>query len=467
MKRKLIGLIVLALIVGVAAAYPAYVGHRIEQSMRAAEATARAAGGGALVPAVEAFRQGWLGSTATTRLEGPDGKPLMRLHHRIEHIVYPDLALARVVSVPEFDLEPKAKAELEALLAREPAFTVTSLVDWDGTVSSEILSPAFAKPAPGQPDSQLDWGGVRGTAVLLPDQTIAVDLNLPKAAVKSALGSAEIAGVRIKAKWNLAGAAAKDWSASFELAVGGVHVSSPMLGYAMSGLEMAARQIDKGNAVAVAFTVRAASGTPGDVASKDWSFSDFVIDLQLDGLTKAPLAKYAAESARLGGKSGSDPAQAMLPLGLELGHSLLGGSPSIALKTAGVTTPQGRVAVSFAVKFDGAGLKGPEPAAALARRVQAKAKAQVPAAMVAAAMQGPMRAAAEAQLTAKGQAVIDENIRRAVAEIAQQQVEQLAQAGMIVRQGADLLFEGELAGGRVTVNGKVDPTLTQMLSGAL
>jgi uncharacterized protein YdgA (DUF945 family) len=259
----------------------------------------------------------------------------------------------------------------------------------------------------------------------------------------------------LNADWNVRGTAA-DWQGETKLALGQFQLTAPQQQMSMQNFSAAFYQRAKGDNVLIGYVLRLGAGSSQRMGEAADSFTNAVIDLELDQINKKALAKYVDGLSGASGSQMSAEAQNRMTgqLALTLASELLRGSPVIRLKQLGVETPAGNVSAQATVAFDGSGLTVLQLSPELLTRLKAKGNVEISGGLLRAQLQRKVRPQVEVALAQQGGVKTEENIQALAAKLTEDQLKGLTDSGILHVNGPNFTIDAELAAGQFLVNGQ-------------
>ena len=440
----------ICILAAAAAAVPWYLGAQHEHAMRAEVSKLSSRAQFPLNVTVTHYDRGWLSSAAVVRLT-LKAEPSVYLDVRQEISQWPDprAGWVRVRSLPQWD--GPAKAVLDYYFGGQPALTVDSVVGFDGSGKTTFSSPAFSKPSQHDPAAKVSWGGLQGTMLLGADQRWVASATMPHLAVEGGDTQGGIKTLKFDASWDLRGTAA-DWQGETKLALAEFRFSGPREQVAMRDVSGAAYQRSTGDNVSLGYVLSVGEGSSARAGEAGDSFSNAVLDLEFDQISKKALAKYLDDLGNTEHLAAQD--QQATQMMMDLAAELLRGSPVIRLKKLGVETPSGAVSAQATVSFDGTNLADTRFSPELLNWLKAKANVEIATGLLRSQLQRKARPQVEVVLQQQGAQRTEENIQALSDKLTEAQLKNLTDNGILRLNGASFTVEAELAGGQVTVNGQ-------------
>jgi len=452
MSRLALVAVPLGLVVAAACALPWYLGLRTEQALRAEMGKLTSRAQFPLNVTFMRYDRGWLSSSALTRLTlKAQPSVFLDVRHEISHLPQPRTGWAHVRSVPQWSSDMQAL--LDHYFSGRPALTVDSVFAFDGGRKIAFSSPAFDRPLQAAPGAKLSWGGMQGTLSVGTDEQLVASALAPYLRLQGEDTQAGLKALTVDVSWQMRGAAA-DWQGETKVALGELHFSGPRDQVAMHDLSGAAYQRSNGESLLLGYALRVAGGTSTKAGEPQNSFSNAVLDLEFDQISKKALSKYL-DAMRASEQAASTPHSALTSQTLvDLGAELLRGSPVIRLKKLGLETPSGAVSAQATVTFDGSNLAEMGLSPELLSRLRAKGNLEVAANLLRAQLQRAMRPQAEIVLGQQGAQNTEDNIRALSEKLGDAQLKNLTDSGILKSSGTNLRVEAELDAGQFLVNGQ-------------
>jgi len=433
-------------------AVPWYLGMQTEQAMRVEMSRLASSAQFPLNVTFMRYDRGWLSSAAVTRFTlKAEPSLFLDVRHEISHLPQPQVGWVRVHSVPQWNGE--VKASLDHYFAGRPALTVDTACGFDGSRKTTFSSPAFNQPLHDVPGARLNWGGMQGTISLGADERLVVSATAPHLTLQAGDTQAGVKALQFDASWETHGQAA-DWQGETRVALAELRFSGPRDQVAMKDLSGAAYQRSKGDSVLLGYALRVGAGSSAKVGEMENSFSNAVLDLELDQINKKALGKYL-DDLRTGEQLSAAPRSGLASQTmLELGAELLRGSPVIRLKKLGLETPSGAVSAHATVSFDGSNLAEIRFSPELLGRLQAKGNVEIAASLLRAQLQRKVRPQVEVALVQQGAPSTEENIRALSEKLTDAQLRSLTDTGILKSSGTNFTVEAEFTSGQILVNGQ-------------
>jgi uncharacterized protein YdgA (DUF945 family) len=452
MKAVKLVSISVVILAGTACAAPWYNGVRVEHSMREYVEQRGADKQSPLTISSVRFDHGWLSSEAVTRIAlKADPSVHLDVRHQVSQIPG-RTGWVRVQSVPQWPAE--LKAHLDYYFGGQPPLTIDTVFAYDGSHISHFASPSFVRPLHQHPDTTVSWGGMQGTLTMDADSHWQGSASVPTLALEGADGRLNVNGIQIDGKWDVHGSAI-DWQGETTLSLAEFRYSAPLQQVALNNFTGAFSQHTKGGDIQIGYAVRLGSASSSHAGQANQTFSNAVLELELDKLNKAALAKYSADfnNAQKLNMSAEASGRLAAQLVMQLGMELLHGSPELHLKNLAVETPAGALAVHGSVIFDGNGLSETPMPAELITRVKAKADVKLAGTLLRAQMQQLLRPQMEVALREQGGLNSEENLHAMTEKAIEQQLKGWTEAGLLRSSGQDYTVDAQFAMGQVLVNG--------------
>lgn len=450
---KLTG-VALVIIAGAAGAVPWYSGMQTEREMREAVATSAADKQAPYTTALVHYERGWLKSRATTRLTlRADPRFQIDVKHEISTMPSTS-ALVHVHSVPQWPSE--AKPMIDYFFGGQPALTVDTFYNYDGSRISRFASPTFTKAVPQHPEATVTWGGLQGTLTRQGETKYVAQATAPSITVEGGTeGQFVISGLRVDSNWDTQGAQV-DWQGDAKFAVAEMRFETPTQQVTAKDFGGAFFKHSKGSDLQIGYALRLGSGSSAKAGTPGQSFSNAVLEIQVDKLAKAAVARYLTDFGNAEKIDMDADARTRLTTQLvtKLAMELLRGSPEVHLKKLGVETPGGSMLAHADVVFDGKDLPENFSPMDLIPRITAKADVKLSGTLLRTQMQSQVRPQVEVALRAQGGASTDDNVRAASEQMAEMQIKQATEAGLLRAAGPDFVMEGQYAKGELTINGR-------------
>jgi uncharacterized protein YdgA (DUF945 family) len=454
MNKLALVVVPIGILAAAVCAVPWYVGMQAEQTMRA-EATRLA--GSAQFPldvTYTRYDRGWLTSSAVSRLTVKMESGLyLDVRHEISHLPDPRTGWVQVHSVPQWS--GPVKAVFDHYFSGQPALTVDTVIGFDGSRQTVFNSPAFSQPVHDMPGAKLTWGGMQGKVRLGADQRLVASATVPHLGLEGGDSEAGFETLKVEADWDVHGSSAQ-WQGDTKVTLGGFRFSGPLETVAIKDLSGAAHQRSKGDSLLIGYVLRLGSGSSAKAGETGESFSNAVLDLEFDQISKKALAKYLDDLASAGNMAHANTAHSQLDAQRMLGLAgeLLRGSPVIRLKQLGVETPSGSVSAQATLSFDGSNLAEIRVTPELLARLKAKANLEIAGNLLRSQLQRKVRPQVEVALVRQGAKTTEESIKALAEKLVEEQLKSLIDTGLLRSTGSSFTLEAELASGQVLVNGQ-------------
>jgi uncharacterized protein YdgA (DUF945 family) len=439
-----------------AAAFPWYVGVRVEQQIIGALAQG-ADGNSPISVTLVQYRRGWLHSTAMHRVAlKADPEVHFDVQHAIRQVPDPTKGFVVIQSTPQWP--KKVQAAADYYFGGKPAFSAQTVVRFDRSVRMSVDSPAFSKPMLAQPEVKLTWGGANGTMSLVQRTRMTVALHVPRIAMDAAGTQGAFTGMQIRGDWQIADNQA-DWSGRSDLDVSEISFSSPFGNANLKGIQTTGIQRNRGETVMLGYTLKVREGSGNGAGEPVQSFKNAVLDVEFDRLDRKALARYFDDVA------GADQAQLapdaynrlVAHIALGMFGDLLKGSPEVRVKRIAVETEKGQVSGSAVVGFNGEGFAPQAGASAspgeLLQRVRFTGSAELSSSLLQAWMAGTAREQALSALAAQGASFEEAQLQSLSQEMVRQQLAALEATGLLKADGDKFVIRAEYAAGSLMING--------------
>lgn len=449
MNKLMLVSVPLAIVAAAACALPWYLGLQAEQAMRLELSAMSRRAQFPLNVAFMRYDRGWLSSTAVTRV-ALKGHPSVYLdvRHEISQVPTPGVGWLHIRSEPQFN--GAIKPIIEHYFAGRPAIAVDSVVAFDGTRKTFFRSPSFSEPVHGAPGMKLTWGGLEGTISVEQGERVVASASAPGLALEGGDTQAGLKNLQFDANWEMLGSAA-DWQGDTRIKLGELHFSGPHDHVAMKELSGAAYQRNKGDNVMLGYEVKVGAGSSAKVGEGENSFSNAVLNVEVDQIDKKVLTRYLDPGA-----NGQPPAptQSEPESFLALAADLLRGSPVLRIKELGVETPSGAISAHATVSFDGSNLRDVSFYPDMLTRVRAKGDVAIAASLLRSQLQRNLRPQVEMALVQQGAQGTEENIKSVSEKFTDAELKSLTDSGILRASGSNFTVEAEVVGGQVLLNGK-------------
>ena len=441
-----------AILAAAACTLPWYLGMQTEQAMRAEVSKLASSAQFPLNVTFMRYDRGWLSSTAVTRLTlKVEPNVYLDVRHEISQLPRPGAGWVHVRSVPQWNGE--IKTALDHYFDGQPALIVDSIVGYDGSRNTTFSSPAFSRPLHGAPGAKLTWGGMEGTISVTPDQRLVARATAPHLALQASDTQAGLKSLQFDASWEMHGSIA-DWQGETRVALAELRFSGPRDQVAMKDLSGAAYQRSKGDSVLLGYALRVGAGSSAKAGEAENSFSNAVLDLELDQINKKILAKYLDDLGTGDGAAAAPQSAFATQTVMDLAAELLRGSPVIRLNKLGVETPFGAVSARATVSFDGSNLAEIRFSPELLSRLQAKGNVEIAASLLRSQLQRKVRPQVEVALVQQGAQSTEENIKVVSEKVTDAQLKSLTDTGILRANGTNFTVEAEFVAGQLLVNGQ-------------
>lgn len=444
----------LGVLAAAACAVPWYLGMQAEHELRAQVSNLSRSAQFPFSVALMRYDRGWLSSSAVTRFTlKADADYGVEVRHEISQLPDPRDGWVHVHSVPQWS--GPVKSAVDYYFGGQPVLSVDTVVGFDGSRTATLHSPAFSKPMSGSEAAKLNWGGLNGTLTANQDGRMTFNLIAPSFALEAGEMHSGMKGLTLNADWNVRGTAA-EWQGETKLAVSQFQFAGPQQQVLLQNFSGAFYQRAKGENVLIGYVLRLGFGSsqrPGEATD---SFTNAVIDLELDQVNKKALAKYLDGLSGTGQTQMSAEAQNRMSaqLAVNLASELLRSSPVIRLKQLGVETPSGGVSAQATIAFDGSGLNAVQVSPELLSRLKAKGNLEISGTLLRTQLQRKVRPQVEVALTQQGGAKSEESIQALAAKLTEDQLKSLTDSGILHANGANFTIDAELTAGQVLVNGQ-------------
>jgi uncharacterized protein YdgA (DUF945 family) len=452
-KLKIALGVVLLLAVGVAAAFPWYLGWQTEQRLRAGLDHPALGNNSAVAVALVQYDRGWLNSSAVHRVTlKADPEVYFDVHHAIRHLPDPERGLVVVHSTPRWP--QKVQAAADYYFGDKPAVSVHTVLRFDRHVSITVESPAFSKPMLANPGVKLTWGGGSGQISVSGPSRIALAAELPRVQIDGAGVSGSFAGVKVQGDWDVTGNQA-EWSGHTNMGIGELSFAGPFGSASLKGVETSVVQRNQGTTVLVGYSLKVREGMATEPGAQAQGFRDAVLEIEFDRLDKQVLAKYFDDVAGAERAQVSPQAHNRLAAQLAMGMmaELLKASPEMRVKKLGMTTTDGSVSGSAVLSFDGNGMIEAAAPADLLSRVRFSGSAELSNTLLQAWVAKQARAQATSALTEQGAPVEEARVHALTQELVQQQLAALEASGLLKAEGDKFVIRAEFAAGSLSING--------------
>jgi len=453
MKKLGIALLVLVMLVGVAAAaVPWYVGMETERHVRT-QIKDPGGNGSAFALTLVQYERGWMRSTAVHRISlKADPQVYFEIHHDLRHLSDPRTGLVVVESTPRWP--EKVQAAADYYFGKQPAVTLTTVVDFERNLDMRLKSPAFSKPLLTEPQTTLSWGGATGQLTVGGAAKMKLDMKVPSVRIEGQGAKAVAGGIAMQGDWTIAGSQL-DWQGTTRFAVSEVSFQGPTGAGSLKGLESTVVQRNQGQTVMLGYALKVREGTASGADLEQHGFTDAVLDLEFDRLDKAALNKYVDDlrGAQEAGVSAQAQTRLVAQLWLTLMSDLLKGSPEVRVKQLGMKTAQGTISGSAVLGFDGADLSQPVNPLELLTRAKFNGSAELSASLLRAWMTKSARAQATNALLQQGVAADKAQLQMFSDQLVQQQLDALQAVGVLRAEGDKFVVRAELAQGKLMLNG--------------
>jgi uncharacterized protein YdgA (DUF945 family) len=453
MKKIAIALgALVVLLAAAAAAAPWYLGMRTENELRARLKDSNGSGSPLRLTLVQ-YQRGWLSSTALHRVSlKSDADVYFDVRHEIEHVPTPGGSLVRIRSTPRWP-EP-VQAAADYYFGKQPALTVTTVVDFDRNVAIRLQSPSFSKPLLTQPAVKLSWGGAAGSLTFAGESRMKLDVSMPRIAFEGGGAIADLKGASLRGDWIMAGSQV-DWQGQTRIAVSDVSFNGPGGGGSLKEFETVMSQRNKGQTIMLGYSLKVKEGVATGAGAQPEGFSDAELEIEFDRLDKRALSKYFEDvaGAEQAGVSDSTRMRLVAQLWLGLVNELLKGSPEVRIKKIGVKTASGALNGSAVLSFNGEGLAEIASPAELLARAKFSGSAQVSSTLLRAWMVKDARARATNALVQNGAMPDEAQVQMLSEQLVQQQLAALEAAGLLKAEGENFALRAEMVEGSLTLNG--------------
>jgi uncharacterized protein YdgA (DUF945 family) len=455
MKKLVIGLAVVALLAGAAAAaVPWYVGMETEKYFQSQPNETLLGTNSSVTVKIVEYERGWLRATAVQRVAlKTDPSVQFEIHHAIDHLPDPSVGWLKVHSTPRWPKEVQAGADY--YFGNQPALTLDSVLDFDGRLTTTVTSPAFSKPMLKSPDTTVSWGGASGALAFAEGGKVHMKLQAPSVGVSNAGVNLQIANSVVEANWVLQGAEI-DWHGDSSLNIARISVASPLGKGSLSALQAVVSQRDQGETIQVGYTVKVGKGEATGAGQSTMAFSNAVLAVELDRLDKKAIAKYMQDLRNAQATKVSSDAmdRLALQLSMSLMTDLLRGSPVLRIKQLGVETGAGAIAGNATISFDGKELGQPTMPADWLQRVSFSATGEISRGLLKSVMQPKLQAQTALMLAQNGAAADPAQIQQLVDRALEDQFKSWGAAGLVQDNGDKLAVKAELNQGKLLVNGQ-------------
>ncbi|HTO45030.1 MAG TPA: DUF945 family protein [Burkholderiales bacterium] len=434
-----------------AAAIPWYAGSQYERAVRAQVSELSRLPQLPLNVTLVRYSRGWLSSEAVVRftLKAQPGL-FLDLRQQISQWPDPNSGWLRVRSLPEWS--GPVKAALDYYFDGQPALSFDSVIGFDGSGKTTVTSPAFNKPSQHDPAATVSWGGLQGALLEGADRRWTMHATAPHLQVEGGEAAGGMKTLTFDTKWGSGGQTA-DWQGETKLALAELRFSGAREQLELKDMSWAAYQRSSGDNVSLGYAVRVGEGSSAKAGETTNSFSNAVLELEFDQISKKALTSYI-EGMRSAQEVASTQDHLAGDKMLDLFAELLRGSPVVRLKQLGVETPSGAVSAQATVTFDGRNLTDVRPSPELLARLQGKGHVDIASGLLRAQLQRKTRPQVEVALQQQGAQPNEENIKALSEKLTEAQLKSLTDNGILRLNGTNFTLEAELAGGQVLLNGQ-------------
>lgn len=450
--NKAIFIAVPVVVLGVAAAaIPWYAGSQYERAARAQVSELSRLPQLPFNVTLVRYTRGWLSSEAVVRFTLKAQPNLfLDLRQQISQWPHPNSGWLRVRSLPEWS--GPVKAALDYYFDGQPALSFDSVIGFDGSERTTLTSPAFKKPSQHDPAAIVSWGGLQGALLEGADRKWTMHASAPHLQVEGGEAAGGMKAFTFDTRWG-SGATTADWQGETKLSLGEVRFSGAHERLELKDMSWAAYQRSSGENVSLGYALRVREVTSAKAGETANSFSNAVLEIELDQISKQALTRYidGMRSAQQAGSTQDHPAADKM---LDLFAELLRGSPVVRLKQLGVETPSGAVSAQATVTFDGSNLTDVRLSPELLNRLQGKGHVDIASALLRSQLQRKTRPQVEVALQQQGTQPNEDNIKALSEKLTEAQLKSLTDNGILRLNGSNFTLEAELAGGQVLLNGQ-------------
>jgi len=434
-----------------AAAIPWYAGNQYERAVRAEVSEMSRLPQLPLNVTLVRYSRGWLSSEAVVRFTLKAQPNLfLDLRQQVSQWPDPNAGWLRVRSLPEWS--GPVKAAFDYYFDGKPALSFDSVIGFDGRAKTTLTSPAFKKPSQYDPAAMVSWGGLQGTLLEGADRQWTIHAAAPHLQVEGGEAAGGMKALTFDTKWG-ADAATADWQGEAKLALAELHFSGAHERLELKDMSWATFQRSSGENVSLGYALRVGQGSSAKAGETTDSFSNAVLELEFDQISKKALTKYI-EGMRSAQQVGSTQDHLAADKMLDLFAELLRGSPVVRLKQLGVETPSGAVSAQATITFDGSNLTDVHLSPDLLGRLQGKGHVDIASSLLRSQLQRKTRPQVEVALQQQGAQRNEENVRALSEKLTEAQLKSLTDNGILRLNGTNFTLEAELAGGQVLLNGQ-------------
>lgn len=416
------------------------------------------------------YRRGWFGAEAVTgfRLLAPVAVDAgAGIPEVVEFVVRSQIAHGPLTSqgVGLAEIDSSIEVDGEPLLGGDPEALIITMIAIDGTGHTRIRIAERELPQqPGEP--VVRFLGLNGS----------IDFDLE---VEKALFSAQSPGIRVQQEDRILAEVtgisldSQTWRGQSGLMLGKglfrvdrVVADDPDLGdrVEMQGLLLQAESAEGGErndlvTVAVEYHLKS-------LRLQGKEYTDGRLRLELDRLYAPVLVQIQKTTEQIQSQqlSEAETGLAMMSLLMNRAPDLLQRDPSITLEPIRLTTPSGLAEAGLSLRSRGLTLADFSNQQTLLRKIEARASLRLPETLFQRFLLQQNSVQLEQQMMARQQAqdkapeAVDQaELKRRATQMTDAQLKQWLEQGLLKREETEIVMLAELAGGRLTVNGKEIP----------
>lgn len=403
---------------------------------------------------VVTYERGTLKSHAITRVAVRGSQRLtFELEHSIDHGPSLAFGMSRIVTTVRWP--EAARPAIAYYFEGRPPLSLVTVVGFDGTSHTDVVSPAFEKSPQDQSSGKVVWGGLSGSIGHPAADQVRGMVTMPRLALDTPAGSGHLDGLNVNVDWKTTGPNSLYWTGASSLSIAEAGLISPFGSYAVRDVAFGGYQKDQGKTLLAGYTVRAASGEMMTGEQRQPVFRNANLDVELSGLDRKALSDLFDGTTRLApdmpAAERNEKTMALVTHALE---AIAAQSPSLALKQMEVETPHGAFSATGDLGLGPAGAGGMPPSpSAWVERLQGTFTIEVAPGLARLALAKQSMPKAYAALSKPGEKIDQEAVKALADHFADRRLKLMAQHGALRMKGANYLIEIDLKRGEVLLNG--------------
>lgn len=403
---------------------------------------------------VASYERGTLKSHAITRIAVRGSRRLaFELEHSIDHGPSLAFGLSRIVTTVRWP--EAARPAIAYYFEGRPPLSLVTVVGFDGTSHTEVVSPAFEKSPQDQSSGKVVWGGLSGSIGHPSADQLKGMVTMPRLALDTPAGSGHLDGLAVNVDWKTAGPNSLYWTGGSSLSIAEAGVISPFGSYAVHDVAFGGYQKDQGKTLLAGYTVRAASGEMMNGEQRQPVFRNANLDVEVSGLDRKALSELFDGTTRLApDMPAAERNEKTMELVARALEAIAAQSPSLALKQMEVETPHGAFSATGGLGLVPAATGGePKSPGAWVERLQGAFTVEVSPGLARLALAKQSTPKAYAALAKPGEKIDQEAVKALADHFADRRLKQLAEHGALRTKGGNYLIEIDLKRGEWMLNG--------------